>query len=146
MHALHLKLLRELRRLWAQVASIALVMAAGVATLIIGIGTYQSLAQTRAEYYANHNFADIFVSLARAPRSLLNEIGAIDGVLAVDGRILRLAPADIEGLEEPASVLLISLPDGAQARPARRSFTRKWSRPVVTTARQLGAARGESHW
>ena len=115
MHALHLKLLRELRRLWAQVASIALVMAAGVATLIIGIGTYQSLAQTRAEYYANHNFADIFVSLARAPRSLLNEIGAIDGVLAVDGRILRLAPADIEGLEEPASVLLISLPDGAQA-------------------------------
>lgn len=113
MHVLHLKLLRELRRLWAQVASIALVMAAGVATLIIGIGTYQSLEQTRSSYYASNNFADIFASLARAPRSLLNELGAIDGVLAADGRIVRLAPADIEGLAEPASVLLISLPEGS---------------------------------
>lgn len=111
MHVLHLKLLRELRRLWAQVASIALVMAAGVATLIIGIGTYQSLEQTRSSYYASNNFADIFASLARAPRSLLNELGAIDGVLAADGRIVRLATADIEGLAEPASVLLISLPE-----------------------------------
>lgn len=114
MHALHRKLLRELRRLWAQAASIALVMAAGVATLIIGIGTYQSLEQTRASYYASNSFADIFASLARAPRSLLNELGAIDGVLAADGRIVRLAPADIEGLAEPASVLLISLPEGPQ--------------------------------
>lgn len=115
MHVLHRKLLRELRRLWAQVASIALVMAAGVATLIIGIGTYQSLEQTRASYYASNNFADIFASLARAPRSLLNELGAIDGVVEVDGRIVRLAPADIEGLQQPASVLLISLPEGPQA-------------------------------
>ncbi len=70
--------------------------AAGVATPIIGIVTYQSLEQTRASYYASNNFADIFASLARAPRSLLNELGAIDGVLEVDGRIVRLAPADIE--------------------------------------------------
>jgi len=114
MHALHIKLLRELRRLWAQAASIALVMAAGVATLIIGVGTYQSLAQTRAVYYDNNAFADIFASLVRAPRSVLNEIGALDGVLSVDGRITELATADIEGLNEPASVLLISLPEGPQ--------------------------------
>lgn len=114
MHTLHRKLLRELRRLWAQAASIALVMAAGVATLIIGIGTYQSLEQTRASYYASNNFADVFSNLARAPRSLLNDLASIDGVLAADGRIARLAPADIEGLAEPASVLLVSLPEGPQ--------------------------------
>jgi putative ABC transport system permease protein len=114
MHALHIKLLRELRRLWAQVASIALVIAAGVAALIIGIGTYQSLEETRADYYARNNFADIFANVARAPKSLLGDIGSLDGVLVVDARIAKLAPADVEGLAEPATVLLISLPPGAQ--------------------------------
>lgn len=114
MRALHIKLLRELRRLWAQVASIALVIAAGVAALIIGIGTYQSLEQTRADYYARNSFADVFVGVVRAPRSLLAEIAAIDGVLSVEGRISRLAQADIAELPEPASVLLISLPEGPQ--------------------------------
>ena len=38
MRALHIKLFRELGRLWAQVIGIALVMAAGVATMIIGVG------------------------------------------------------------------------------------------------------------
>ena len=114
MHALHIKLFRELRRLWAQVASIGLVIAAGVAALIIGIGTYQSLERTRADYYTRNNFADIFASVARAPTSLLPAIGDLDSVLAVDARIVKLAPASVEGLLEPASVLLISLPEGPQ--------------------------------
>jgi putative ABC transport system permease protein len=110
-HPLHVKLFRELRRLWAQAAAIALVMAAGVATLIIGIGTYQSLAQTRAYYYESNRFADIFASVSRAPRSVLRQLAEIDGVLAADGRITRVALADIEGMPEPASVLLVSLPE-----------------------------------
>lgn len=114
MSALHRKLLREIRRLWAQVLAIAMVMAAGVATLLIGVGTYQSLDQTRAVYYQANRFADIFVTLTRAPRALLQDIAAIDGVLAVDGRIAMLAIADIEGVAEPASVLLVSLPDDGQ--------------------------------
>lgn len=115
MLTLHIKLLRELRRLWAQAVSIGLVIAAGVAALIIGMGTYQSLEKTRADYYARNNFADVFASVARAPRSLLSAIGDLDGVLMVDVRIVRLAPADVEGLAEPASVLLISLPAETQA-------------------------------
>jgi putative ABC transport system permease protein len=108
--ALHIKLLRELRRLWAQVLAIALVMAAGVATLVIGVGTYQSLAQTRQLYYQSNGFADLFASATRAPRSLLQRIASIDGVLAVDGRISKLAQLDIENLPQPASALLVSLP------------------------------------
>ena len=111
MHPLHIKLFRELRRLWAQAAAIALVMAAGVATLIIGIGTYQSLAQTRTYYYESNRFADIFASVSRATRTVLRELAEIDGVLAVDGRITKVALADIEGIPEPASVLLVSLPE-----------------------------------
>jgi putative ABC transport system permease protein len=49
MRALHLKLLRDLVRLWAQALAIALVIAAGVATLIVGVGTYDSLSRTRAQ-------------------------------------------------------------------------------------------------
>ena len=110
MHPLHIKLIRELRRLWAQVLAIALVMAAGVATLIIGIGTYQSLSQTRDFYYESNRFADVFAGVSRA-RSALRRIAEIDGVLAVDGRIVKVALADIEGMTEPASVLLVSIPE-----------------------------------
>jgi putative ABC transport system permease protein len=108
MSVLHLKLLRELVRLWAQALAIALVIAAGVATLIIGVGTYQSLYRTRAVYYERNDFADIFATATRAPQSLLADIRTIDGVLTVDGRITELAPASVEGLDEPVSVLLIS--------------------------------------
>jgi putative ABC transport system permease protein len=110
MSALRLKLFRELRRLWAQVLAIALVMAAGVATLIIGVGTYGSLAQTRAHFYEASQFADLFATVTRAPRSLLPRIAEIDGVLAVDARIANIAVADVAAMKEPASVLLISLP------------------------------------
>ncbi len=122
MGVLHLKLLRELRRLWAQVVAIALVIAAGVATLIIGVGTYHSLERTRAVYYESHGFADLFAGVTRAPRSALAQIGAIDGVLTSDGRITRLASASMEGLADPVSVLLISLPDGPQ--PLNRLYLR----------------------
>lgn len=113
MHPLHIKLLRELRRLWAQVLAIALVIASGVATLIIGVGTYQSLEQTRSLYYQSNHFADVFANVTRAPRSVLDRIAAIDGVLAVDGRIAKVALVDIEGTTEPASALLVSLPENA---------------------------------
>lgn len=132
MQALHIKLLREVLRLWAQVLSIALVIAAGVAALIIGIGTYQSLDQTRTDYYARNSFADIFATVTRAPRALLADIGALDGVLTVDGRIARLAPADVEGLAEPASVLLVSLQSGPQ--PLNQLYLRAGRLPAAGPA------------
>lgn len=125
---MHRKLLRELRRLWAQVLAIALVMAAGVATLLIGVGTYQSLERTRATYYQSHHFADVFATVTRAPRALLPKIAAMDGVLAVDGRISKQALADIEGLEQPASVRLISLPE-PQAETLNRLYLRSGRLP-----------------
>lgn len=110
MRALHIKLFRELRRLWAQMIAIALVMAAGVATMIIGVGTYQSLVSSRDAYYESNRFADVFAAVTRAPRPLLDRIAELDGVLAVEGRIERVATADLEGVAEPVSVLLVSLP------------------------------------
>jgi putative ABC transport system permease protein len=111
MSPLHLKLMRELVRLWPQVLAIALVIAAGVATLIIGIGTYDSLDRTRTQYYESNAFADVFADVTRAPASLLPEIAAIDGVARAEARITKVALVDIDGMPEPASAMLVSLPD-----------------------------------
>ncbi len=109
--ALNIKLLRDLRRLWAQVLAIALVMAAGVATLILGAGAYQSLSQTRTDYYQQNRFADVFANVTRAPKSMVAEVEAIPGVASAEPRIAKIALADIEGMAQPAAVMIVSLPD-----------------------------------
>ncbi len=111
MRALHIKLVRDLVRLRAQALAIALVMAAGVATLVLGVGTQDSLLKTRADYYENYGFADVFASVTRAPKSLVPEIEAIEGVATVEPRIVKIALTDVAGMAEPASTLLVSLPD-----------------------------------
>ncbi len=111
MRALHIKLLRDLKRLKTQALAIALVMAAGVATLILGVGAYDSLSTTRAGYYESYRFGDVFASLTRAPNAIRRDIETLDGVAAAETRITRIALADIAGMEEPASVLLVSIPD-----------------------------------
>lgn len=116
MSPLHIKLLRDLRRLWAQVLAIALVMAAGVTTLLLCIGAYDSLSRTRADYYEANGFADVFANATRVPKTLLAQIRDIKGVSAAEGRIMRIALVDIAGMAEPASAELVSLPNlGIQA-------------------------------
>lgn len=108
---LQIKLLRDLRRLWAQALAIALVMAAGVATLVLGVGAVASLERTRDAYYEANRFADVFAGVTRAPRTLLPQVEAIDGVLDAEGRIVKLALLDMPGMAEPGSLLLVSAPE-----------------------------------
>ena len=115
MSPLRRKVLRDLRRLWAQVLAIALVLAAGVATLILGHGAYSSLTETRTRYYEDSRFADVFADVTRAPRALLADIEAIDGVLDAEARIVNLGRPDLPGMAEPASLLLVSLPQAGDA-------------------------------
>jgi len=112
--ALNIKLFRDLRRMWAQSLAIALVMASGVATLLLAVGASRSLEETRDAYYERYRFGDIFVQAVRAPKALGGRLAAIDGVAAVETRIVKPAILDIEGLREPATGVLISLP------PSRR--------------------------
>jgi putative ABC transport system permease protein len=114
MRALDRKLLRDLRRLWAQSLAIALVMACGVATLILSVGTFRSLDETRSAYYERYRFGDIFASAVRAPNSLAAAMASIDGVAAVETRIVAQVLLDIEGMREPASGLAISVPANQQ--------------------------------
>ena len=69
MTALDIKLLRDLKRLWPQALAVALVLACGVATLILATGAYRSLEETRRAYYERYRFGDVFASATRAPKS-----------------------------------------------------------------------------
>jgi putative ABC transport system permease protein len=125
---LHRKVLRDLRRLWAQALAIALVLAAGVATMILGNGAYASLSDTRARYYDDHRFADVFADLTRAPMDVAADAAAIDGVLQVEPRIVKLARPEFDDMAEPASMLLVSLP-GDPATGLNRLYLRQGRLP-----------------
>ena len=74
MTALDIKLLRDVRRLWAQVLAIALVVGGGVATLVLAVGSHRSLEETRIAYYERYGFADVFAQVKRAPKALADRI------------------------------------------------------------------------
>jgi putative ABC transport system permease protein len=109
--ALDIKLLRDVRRLWAQVLAIALVIGGGVATLVLAVGSHRSLEETRIAYYERYGFADVFAQVKRAPKALADRIAEIPGVAVVDTGIAKLALLDIPGFSEPASAQFVSLPD-----------------------------------
>lgn len=114
MRVLDIKLSRDLRRLWAQALAVALVVAGGMATLIMAVGSYRSLEETRTAYYERYRFADVFASVRRAPKGLVERIAEIPGVAAVDARVVKLALLDIPNFREPATGRVISLPDGVE--------------------------------
>jgi putative ABC transport system permease protein len=114
MAALDRKLIRDLARLWAQAMAIALVIAGGVATLVLAVGSFRSLEETRNAYYERYQFADVFAVVRRAPKTVLAQIAEIPGVAAVDARIAKLALLDLPGVAEPATGQFISLPDVAR--------------------------------
>ena len=116
MATLDIKLLRDLRRMWAQALAIALVVAGGVASLVMAVGSLNSLEETRIAYYERLQFADVFAMARRAPKALLTEIAEIPGVAAAEGRIVKLALLDIPEFAEPATGQFISLPEGGQPR------------------------------
>lgn len=116
MSVLDRKLLRDMMRLWAQALAIALVMAAGAATLILAVGAYRSLEETRAAYYDRYRFGDVFATLKRAPLLLEQRIAEIPGVATVETRIVEFALLDIEGMLQPATGMAISVPDHREQR------------------------------
>ncbi|MBI4517452.1 MAG: FtsX-like permease family protein [Deltaproteobacteria bacterium] len=110
MSALDRKLLRDLRHLRGQLIAIAVVVMCGVATVVTTRTAYDSLLSSRAIYYAQYRFADIFAHLKRAPEALAATLATIPGVAAVQTRIVFEVTLDVPGLDEPATGRLVSIP------------------------------------
>ncbi|OUS06575.1 hypothetical protein A9Q81_03370 [Gammaproteobacteria bacterium 42_54_T18] len=109
--ALNQKLLREIWQLKGQMVAIILVMAAGIAVFVLMFGVVDSLKLTKNTYYDRYQFADIFVSLKRAPESVKQRVGEIPGVSIIESRVVFGVTLQIKNMIEPASGKIISLPD-----------------------------------
>jgi putative ABC transport system permease protein len=111
MQSLDKKLFRDLGSMKGQMIAVALVMACGLAVLIMARSLIHSLEVTRSQYYREHRFAEVFCNLKRAPNSLRPRLTEIPGVAAIDTRVTGSAVLDIPGMAEPANGQILSLPD-----------------------------------
>jgi putative ABC transport system permease protein len=109
--ALERKLLRDLWQLRAQAIAIAGVIGTGVAMFAMYLSTFDSLERTQADYYDRNRFADVFAGCKRAPAGLLDRIASIPDVAQVEARTVVGVTLDVEGLEEPATGRLLSIPE-----------------------------------
>ena len=97
-----------------QVMAITLVIACGVATFVMFISTMDSLNLTRSSFYRDYRFADVFVSLKRAPESVKERLKAIPGVNQVETRIVANVKLDMAGFPEPVTARILSIPDNGE--------------------------------
>src|SRR6476469_1498353 len=119
MRALDRKLVRDLWRTRAQVASIGAVLAGGVMTVVALGGASSSLERAQAEYYASAHFADVFASLTRAPDAVAARLAALPGVAQIATRVVKDVRLDVPGLDRPGIGRLIALPWAKLAVPTR---------------------------
>lgn len=118
--ALHRKLLRDAWRMRGHLAAVALVAACGTATYVTLRGAYEALVAARAEYYAGYRFADVFAQVKRAPRSLATRVAEVAGVATTEDRIVHEVMLDLPGFPDPATALLVSVPETARPVAERR--------------------------
>ena len=115
------KLLRDLWHMRGQALAIAMIVASGVAVLIMSLSAMQALSDSGSAYYDRYRFADVFASVKRAPSRIVDAIERLPGVQTAEGRITRFAMLGIDGFDEPVTGQLVSLPDtisrGARGKP-----------------------------
>lgn len=109
MSTLHIKLWRDLRRLRAQVLTIAMVVAIGVSGFVGMFAVHESLKGSRDAFYADNRLADVFVGVKRAPVHLRERLAAIHGVADVKLDVLFDAQVDLPGVIPPVTGRFIAL-------------------------------------
>lgn len=113
MRALHRKLLRDLRALWSQTLTLALVLAMGVACFVATFSAYTSLAGARDRFYAQSRFADVFASARRVPLAVRARLEALPGVAQVHTGVAQIARMGLAHTRDPIMGRLVGLERGA---------------------------------
>ena len=109
MRALDRKVLRDLRLLWSQALTIALVVASGIGGFLAMLSAVDSLTRARDGFYASGAFADVFATVRRAPESVLDRVRAVPGVIDVQGTVEARARVTVAGTSDPVIGQLIGL-------------------------------------
>ena len=109
MKALDRKLLRDLRLMWSQALTIALVVASGIGGFLTSLSAVDSLALARDRFYAEGRFADVFAGVKRAPNALAEQLREVVGVADVQTTLEEMVRAEIPGLPDPLIGQLIGI-------------------------------------
>ena len=126
--AMDRKLVRDLRGMFGQGVTIALVVAAGIAGFLTMRSTYGSLIDSRDAYYERYRFGDVFIGLERAPESLVSRLEVIPGIALAYPRVSEPVRIVLEGAVQPPIGQVVSLPpDGVP--PLNGIFLREGSFP-----------------
>ncbi|UCF48156.1 MAG: ABC transporter permease [Myxococcales bacterium] len=115
MNALDRKLFREVVWLRGQALTIAVVVASGVACYISLQSAWRALYESRDLYYETNRFADVFVHLERAPKSVAGQVAELPGVARAYPRIVEQVRLPMDDLISPARGDLISVPSTGRA-------------------------------
>ena len=146
MRALQIKLWRNLWSLKGQAAAIALVVAIGVATMIMSLVSLDSLRLTQQQMYQQQYFAQVFAQLKRAPESLAGRLAELPGVATVETRVMAPVNLQMPAFGEPVPGLVLSIGDGTQPQ-LNRLFLREGALPDAGRSDQvlLSEAFAEAH-
>ena len=109
MKALDRKLLRDLRTMWSQVLTIALVVASGVGGFLTSLSAVDSLEAAREDFYAERHFADLFATVKRAPVALADQLRDVSGVADLQATIEQVVRIEIPGNNDPVLGQLIGI-------------------------------------
>ncbi|MFT3954182.1 MAG: ABC transporter permease [Piscinibacter sp.] len=109
MKALDRKLLRDLRLMWSQALTIALVVASGIGGFITSLSAVDSLALARDQFYADAHFADLFGSVKRAPDALAAQLAAQPGVAEVQTTVEQMVRVELPDVSDPIVGQLIGM-------------------------------------
>lgn len=107
MKALDRKVWRDLRLLWSQALTIALVVASGIGGFIATLSAVDALARARDDFYAASRFADVFAMVRRAPDAAAVRLAELPGVVDVQTTVEAMARVTVPGTTDPVIGQLI---------------------------------------
>ena len=114
MSAIVKKLLRDLWGMRGQALAIAIVIVSGVATFVAALGTMDALTRSQQSFYEEARFGDAFAALKRAPNDVGRRLQSLEGVSAVQTRVVADARLNVAAFDEPITGQLLSLPERGQ--------------------------------
>lgn len=131
MKALDRKLLRDLRLMWSQALTIALVVASGIGGFVTSLSAVDSLALARDRFYAEGRFADLFATVKRAPNALVDALRDVPGVADVQTALAMMVRVEVPGSADPVLGELIGID---AKRPARMNLVTVRGAPLQDLA------------
>lgn len=144
MSALQRRLWRELRLLRGQVLAIGVVLAAGIGMMVMALSNHAALSESRALYYGEYRFAEVFAPVKRAPHALLAEVRGLPGVRDAQARVVSFATLEVAGFDEAVTAQFVSLPIPGDP-DLNRVFLRRGALAVADDEVVVGESFADAH-